>query len=131
MLSRTAPDLIVMDIALPGMDGLTLTRQLKADGKFRHIPIVAVTASAMKGDEAKALAAGCQSYVTKPIDTRRFAQQILGCLPSAQGQTSPDEVVLIADDFPPNRAVLRAQLESEGLSVREAANGVEALELLQ
>src|SRR5687768_6725601 len=74
VLSHSLPDLIVMDVALPGMDGLTLTRKLKADPKFQHVPIVAVTASAMKGDDEKALAAGCQAYITKPIDTRRFAQ---------------------------------------------------------
>jgi CheY-like chemotaxis protein len=62
-----------MDIALPGMDGLTLTRMLKADEKTRHIVIVALTAFAMKGDEKKARDAGCDGYITKPIDTRNLA----------------------------------------------------------
>jgi len=65
-----------MDIALPGMDGLTLTRVLKADEKTRHIVIVALTAFAMKGDEQKARAAGCDGYITKPIDTRTFGVQV-------------------------------------------------------
>ncbi len=64
------PDLILMDLQLPGMDGLTLTRQLKEQPETRHIPIVAITAYAMKGDEIKARDAGCDAYVTKPIDTR-------------------------------------------------------------
>lgn len=131
MLAHLVPDLIVMDIALPGMDGLTLTRKLKADPRFAHVPIVAVTASAMKGDDEKALAAGCHSYVTKPIDTRRFAQTILACLPAAVVPAPQAQVILIADDYPANRAVLRAQLETEGLMVLEAANGIEALALLQ
>jgi CheY-like chemotaxis protein len=76
ILRQTQPDLILMDIALPGMDGLTLTRQLKADPATRHIGIVALTASAMKGDDQKAKAAGCDGYITKPIDTRKFAEQV-------------------------------------------------------
>lgn len=76
IVARTPPDLILMDIALPGMDGLTLTRQLKSDPATRHIRIVALTAFAMKGDDNKALAAGCEGYITKPIDTRRFPAQV-------------------------------------------------------
>jgi len=76
ILKRGVPDLILLDIALPGMDGLTLTRLLKAEARLSHIPIVALTASAMKGDEDKALAAGCVGYITKPIDTRRFGSLV-------------------------------------------------------
>jgi CheY-like chemotaxis protein len=72
VLATTLPDLILMDIALPGMDGLTLTRKLKADERTRHVRIVALTAFAMKGDDQKALGAGCDGYITKPIDTRKF-----------------------------------------------------------
>jgi len=64
------PQLILMDLQLPGMDGLTLTRQLKSDPGTKAIPIIAITAYAMKGDEDKALEAGCDAYVTKPINTR-------------------------------------------------------------
>lgn len=70
VLERCLPDLILMDIALPGMDGLTLTRLLKGDARTRHIAVVALTAFAMKGDEEKARAAGCDGYISKPIDTR-------------------------------------------------------------
>jgi CheY-like chemotaxis protein len=73
--------LILMDLQMPGMDGLELTRRLKADPRTSEIIIVAVTANAMKGDEEKARAAGCDGYVTKPIDTRalpRLIAEILG-----------------------------------------------------
>jgi CheY-like chemotaxis protein len=70
------PDLILMDIALPGMDGLTLTRKLKDDKRLKHIPVIALTAFAMKGDEQKACEAGCNGYITKPIDTRKLPQLV-------------------------------------------------------
>ena len=70
------PDVILMDIQLPGIDGLELTRRLKADPATRDIVIVAVTAYAMKGDQTKALAAGCDDYITKPIDTRTLPDTI-------------------------------------------------------
>ena len=76
MLDHILPDLILMDIALPGMDGLTLTRKLKADPRFKDVPVVALTAFAMKGDDRKALAAGCDGYITKPVDTRDLPQQV-------------------------------------------------------
>lgn len=69
VLEAFRPRLILMDLQLPGMDGLTLTRKLKADPALRDISIIALTAYAMKGDEEKARAAGCDAYVTKPIDT--------------------------------------------------------------
>lgn len=70
------PDVILMDIQLPGIDGLELTRRLKADPATHDIVIVAVTAYAMKGDQVKALAAGCDDYITKPIDTRALPETI-------------------------------------------------------
>jgi CheY-like chemotaxis protein len=76
LLADARPDLILMDIGLPGMDGLTLTRKLKADERTREIRIVALTAFAMKGDDQKAFDAGCDGYITKPIDTRKFPAQV-------------------------------------------------------
>ena len=61
------PDLIIMDIQLPEISGLDITRKIKADNAIRHIPIIAVTAFAMKDDEEKILAAGCEAYLSKPI----------------------------------------------------------------
>ena len=66
------PKLILMDINLPGTDGLTATTLLKAEPATRHIPIVALTAHAMKGDDERMQTAGCDGYMTKPIDTRSF-----------------------------------------------------------
>jgi len=84
IIRSTPPDLILMDIALPGMDGLTLTRLLKADDATRHIVVVALTASAMKGDDARARDAGCDGYITKPIDTRTFPSAVAGYLPKSE-----------------------------------------------
>jgi len=77
------PDLILMDIQLPGMDGLALTRRLKADPATQPIVVVAFTAYAMKGDEAAMRAAGCDGYLAKPIDVTRFAAQVRGLLGAA------------------------------------------------
>ena len=76
MLAKRRPDVILMDIQLPVMDGLTATRKLKADPTTRDIPVVAVTSYAMKGDEAMALEAGCSAYVTKPIDKTLFLETV-------------------------------------------------------
>lgn len=75
-IAKGVPDLILMDVQLPGVDGLELTRRLKADPVTKPIVIIAVTAYAMKGDQEKALAAGCDDYVTKPIDTRALPQTV-------------------------------------------------------
>jgi CheY-like chemotaxis protein len=72
VLDSLEPAVILMDLQLPGMDGLTLTRQIRADPARRSIRIIAVTAYAMKGDQEKALAAGCDAYVTKPIDRNQL-----------------------------------------------------------
>src|SRR5947209_2402017 len=66
------PELVLMDISLPGMDGLCATRNLKADPATSHLTVVGLTAHAMKGDEGLARDAGCDGYLTKPIDTRTF-----------------------------------------------------------
>ena len=77
VLKGFSPRLILMDIQLPGMDGLELTRRLKADPATRDIAILGLTAYAMKGDEEKILAAGCDGYISKPIDTRTLPEVIL------------------------------------------------------
>jgi CheY-like chemotaxis protein len=75
-LRNCRPRLILMDIQLPGMDGLELTRKLRQDPVFENIKIVALTAYAMKGDEDAARAAGCDGYITKPINTRTFPDSV-------------------------------------------------------
>jgi len=75
------PDLILMDIQLPGMDGYEVTRRIKADPTLRAIPIIAVTSYALSGDEDKARAAGCDAYVTKPFSPRQLLAKIREYLP--------------------------------------------------
>ncbi len=70
------PDLILMDIQLPGMDGLAATTQLKGDDKTRRIPVIALTALAMKGDEERIRAAGCDGYIGKPMRYKEFLDTI-------------------------------------------------------
>jgi two-component system cell cycle response regulator DivK len=74
------PDLILMDIQLPGMDGLEATTLLKQDVATRTIPVIALTALAMKGDEARILAAGCDGYIAKPIRYQEFLAAVAGQL---------------------------------------------------
>ena len=76
LLEKERADLIVMDIQLPGMDGLEATKKIKAEPETADIPVLAVTSYAMKGDREKALAAGCAGYVTKPIDKTIFLAEI-------------------------------------------------------
>lgn len=76
MLKSDRPDLILMDIQMPKMDGYALTRQLKADDDTKAIPIVALTACAMVGDAERALAAGCDGYLTKPVNTRELPKTV-------------------------------------------------------
>jgi two-component system cell cycle response regulator DivK len=74
------PDLILMDLQLPGMDGLEATRRIRAEKATAATPIVAVTAHAMTGDDAKAIAAGCNGFIPKPIDVKAFASAVAGFL---------------------------------------------------
>jgi CheY-like chemotaxis protein len=87
ILDSALPRLILMDIQLPDIDGLELTRRLKADPRTSAIPIVAITAYAMKGDEERMLEAGCVSYVAKPIDTRGLCALVAGVLSSEDVDT--------------------------------------------
>ncbi len=73
---ETIPDLILMDIQLPGMDGLTATRLIKKDPALKNIPVVALTAYAMEKDKKEAIAAGCIGFIAKPIDTRIFVNAV-------------------------------------------------------
>ena len=76
LAERERPDLILMDLSLPVMDGWEATRQLKANDNLRSIPVIALTAHAMKGDEEKALAAGCDDYLVKPLDEDELIKKI-------------------------------------------------------
>ena len=80
MARSTAPDLILMDMSLPVLDGWEATRQLKADAATRTIPIIALTAHAMSGDRERAMEAGCDDYDTKPIELPRLLEKIQAML---------------------------------------------------
>jgi CheY-like chemotaxis protein len=82
LANQILPDLILMDFSLPGMDGLTATRNLKANPATCHLAIIGLSANAMKGDQENALKAGCDGYLTKPIDTRTFASAIKNFIPA-------------------------------------------------
>src|SRR6202142_3208062 len=91
LLTTMMPDLILMDIALPGMDGLSLTKLIKADARLCHIPIVALTAYAMRGDDLKATAAGWDGYITKPTAPRLLAGQVSAIVDAARIRQPRDD----------------------------------------
>jgi len=84
MATREKPDLIIMDIYLPKMSGLEVIKRLRQMPAFNHVPIIAVTAHAMKGDKAKIIEAGCDAYLLKPINTRQLPEVVTEML--LQGQ---------------------------------------------
>ena len=86
MARKLLPDLVLMDFGLPGMDGLGAIQALKANPATRHLTVVGLSAHAMKGDEAIALKAGCEAYLTKPIDTRTFIATVKTSIASANSR---------------------------------------------
>ncbi len=80
-LKAIIPDLILMDINMPDIDGYTLTLQIKSTPNLQSIPVVAITANVMRGDREKVFKAGCDGYIEKPIDVDRFVEQVSGYLP--------------------------------------------------
>ncbi len=83
------PDLILMDIQMPVMDGLEATRILKADATTKNIPVLALTSYAMEGDKERILKAGCDGYLTKPIDIQEFVKEVTNLIGRAEAQSSP------------------------------------------
>lgn len=131
------PDLILMDIQLPDMDGLEATRNIKSQGETQAIPIVALTSYAMPGDEIKAREVGCSGYITKPINTRTFLDTVNTYLhyqplspvsaPAPRGLLGHKNRILIVDDDPLNVKLLAAKLPADRFEVLPAFSGKEAL----
>lgn len=158
-LAKTkSPDLVLMDLSLPEMDGLTATKILKQDPLTRNIPIVAFTAFVMKSDKEKALGAGCEGFISKPIDVMTFAKTVEGfikiaepvlantaaivpeptaipyAVPAHKSYTHSHNKwhkILIIDDNPMNAELLKEILEQIGQSSVIAYNGKQALEIIQ
>lgn len=153
-----SPDLVLMDLSLPEMDGLTATKILKQDPLTRNIPIVAFTAFVMKSDREKALGAGCEGFISKPIDVMTFAKTVEGFIKlpepalvnAAAVKPAPTVIpyvtpahksyihshnkwhkILIIDDNPMNAELLKEILEQIGQSSVIAYNGKQALEIIQ
>jgi len=82
MATSERPDLILMDLTLPDLDGKDATRQIKADSATKHIPVIALTANAMPGDREQALAAGCDDFDTKPVELQRLLDKIRALAPA-------------------------------------------------
>src|SRR5688572_12952518 len=89
MARELLPDLVLMDFGLPGMDGLCAAKDLKSNPATRHLPVVGLTAHAMKGDQEIALKGGCDGYLTKPIDTRTFIATITRFIAPANSRHRP------------------------------------------
>jgi CheY-like chemotaxis protein len=148
LASATAPDLVVMDLQLPGIDGFETLAALRAMSDREPVPVIAVTSFAMVGDRDRALDAGFDHYMTKPIDPESFAEEINGWLPkqlrgrshpqpgsgstaAAEPASEPDRDccadILVLDDSLINQTLLRSILEPHGYQVRTTSTVDEAI----
>ncbi|MFO0744167.1 MAG: response regulator [Myxococcota bacterium] len=127
------PDIVLMDIQLPGMSGLEATRVMQGDPQLANIPVIALTAHALQADRALALAAGCVGYITTPIDTSSLADQVQKSLErvrtgAASHIAAHEGRVLIVDDEPANVRLMKMKLHGELFEVITAMNGPDAIE---
>lgn len=126
MAREHMPDLILLDLQMPVMGGFAVIKELRVSPALRHLKVIAVTSFAMKGDREKALDAGFDEYVTKPIDTRKFAEIVKSFLPD-ESVAPKKPVILCVDDTPANLKLLENILVPRGYEVVSAANGSDAL----
>jgi len=126
MAKQHMPDLILLDLQMPVMDGFAVIVEIRKTPALRRLKVMAVTSFAMKGDREKALAAGFNEYVTKPIDTRKFVEMVKSML-STEDLPVKKVVVLCVDDEPANLKLLENILVPRGYEVVNAENGDDAL----
>ena len=138
MLGSFTPSSILMDLQLPGLDGFELTQRIKADPALQHVPIIAVTAYAMKGDRERALAVGCDGYISKPLDPILLPQLVANHLPggapnrrAGEPREADQATILVIEDNPTTRKLIRVALESDGHRICEAAEAQSALNWLE
>src|SRR2546426_6318339 len=121
------PALVLMDIQLPGIDGIAALRQLRADSVTRAIPVIAVTASVMTHDRQKIMAAGFDGYQPKPIRVKEFLEAVR----DARAEVTMSAKILVVDDTPQNVKLLADLLTAKGYAVVRASSGVQALEKVE
>jgi diguanylate cyclase (GGDEF)-like protein/PAS domain S-box-containing protein len=127
-----SPDLILMDMSLPIMNGWEVTRQLKSEDATRRIPIIALTAHALAADRAKAFEAGCDDYDTKPVDFGRLQEKIDSLLMEKKNvMNSQADHILIVDDNEMNRDMLARRLERKGYRADVASSAHELMERIK
>jgi two-component system cell cycle response regulator DivK len=80
-MAKQLPDIVLMDLSIPGIDGWEVTRRFKADARTKAVPIIALTAHAMRGDEERARAAGCDHYLAKPVSPKKVVEEVRRLLP--------------------------------------------------
>jgi two-component system cell cycle response regulator len=130
MAREHMPDLILLDLQMPVMGGFAVIRELRETPELSKLKVIAVTSFAMKGDREKALEAGFDEYVTKPIDTRKFVEIVKNILPS-ESMTLKKPIILCVDDDPANLKLLENILVPRGYEVVSAANGEDALQKIK
>lgn len=98
-IRKTRPPLVLLDIALPSMDGMEIVKHVKADESIRHIPVIALTASAMRGDRERFLAAGCDDYLSKPVKARELIEMIENYFPLFVEPEPVEEAPALVSEF--------------------------------
>ncbi len=145
MVRNLKPAVVLLDIGLPGMDGLEVVARIKTDQTLRHIPVIALTASAMRGDRERFLAAGCDDYISKPLQAMELIAKVESHLATTgQTRTSSQEdvpqpkkngsdgkkILLMEDDAYEARLLMRV-LEREGYSIAHAPGGETGLRMAE
>lgn len=130
MARKHTPDLVLLDLQMPVMGGFTVIREMRKTPELSKLKVIAVTSFAMKGDREKALEAGFDDYVTKPIDTRKFIEIVKNIIP-VENVPRKKPVILCVDDEPANLKLLENILVPRGYEVVSAADGEDCLQKIK